>query len=276
MKRWSFIVGTVLIVLGVLAILQTGLNVLGVAFRIGWIFWPLLLIGVGVWFLMGFSGGGFSRGGRTGLSREQTSLPLEGAAEAAITVRHGAGRLTVGAGAGPDQLLTGSFGGGLDASRSTIAGRLTVDMRVKERDVSAFVPWGRGWAGGLDWDLSMNPSIPLFLRLETGASESHLSLTDLLVKELSIKTGASSTTVDLPRAAGFTRVHVESGAAAVKIRVPQGVAASIQVKSALAGIHVDKARFPHSAAGYASTDYAGAANKVEIYVETGVGSVDIY
>jgi predicted membrane protein len=71
-------------------------------------------------------------------------------------------------------------------------------------------------------------------------------------------------------------VHVESGAAAVKIRVPQGVAASIQVKSALAGIHVDRTRFPHSATGYASTDYAGAANKVEIFVETGVGSVDIY
>jgi predicted membrane protein len=150
-------------------------------------------------------------------------------------------------------------------------------MRVRDRDVSHFFfPWGRGWAGALDWDIALNPSVPLFLRLETGASESRLSLTDLQVRELSIKTGASATTVDLPRAAGLTRVHVESGAASVKLRVPQGVAASIQVKSALAGIHVDRTRFPVSAAGYASSDYAGAANKVEIFVETGVGSVDIY
>jgi hypothetical protein len=275
MRRWSFVVGAVLIVLGVLAILQTGLNVLGIAFRIGWIFWPLLLIGVGVWFIMGF--GGFSRGGHGSVTREQSVLPLEGATEADITVRHGAGRLTLSGGAGSDQLLTGSFGGGLDASRRTDGGRLVVDMRVRDRDVAHFfAPWGRGWAGALDWDIAMNPSIPLSLRLETGASESRLSLTDLQVRELSIKTGASSTTVDLPRAAGFTRVHVESGAAAIKLRVPQGVAASIQVKSALAGIHVDRARFPLSSTGYASADYAGAANKVEIFVETGVGSVDIY
>ncbi len=277
MRRWSFVVGAVLIVLGVLAILQTALNVLGVAFRIGWIFWPLLLIGVGVWFIMGFAGGGFARGDRGGVTREQSALPLEGATEAAITVRHGAGRLTMSGGAGSDQLLTGSFGGGLDATRRSEGGRLTVDMRVKDRDVSHYIfPWGRGWAGVLDWDIALNPSIPLSLRLETGASESRLSLTDVQVRELSIKTGASSTTVDLPRAAGFTRVHVESGAAAIKLRVPQGVAASIQVKSALAGIHVDKARFPLAASGYASADYAGAANKVEIFVETGVGSVDIY
>jgi hypothetical protein len=261
----------VLIVLGVLAI-----------FRIGWIFWPLLLIGVGVWFIMGFAGGGFSRngfsrGGHGNVTREQTALPLEGATEAAILIRHGAGRLTLSGGAGPDQLLTGSFGGGLDASRRTDGGKVIVDMRVRDRDVSHyFFPWGRGWAGALDWDIAMNPSIPLSLRLETGASESRLSLTDLEVRELSIKTGASSTTVDLPRAAGFTRVLVESGAAAIKLRVPQGVAASIQVKSALAGIHVDRSRFPVSAAGYASADYAGAAHKVEIFVETGVGSVDIY
>ena len=264
MRPWSSVIGVVLIVLGVLAI-----------FHIGWIFWPLLLIGVGVWFVMGFAGGGFARAGHGGITREQSALPLEGATEADITVRHGAGRLTLSGGAGSDQLLTGSFGGGLDSSRRSDGGRNTVDMRVRDRDVSRFF-WGRGWAGALDWDIALNASIPLSLRLETGASESRLTLTDLNVRELSIKTGASSTTVDLPRAAGFTRVHVESGAAAVKLRVPQGVAASIQVKSALAGIHVDRARFPLSAAGYASSDYAGAANKVEIFIETGVGSVDIY
>jgi hypothetical protein len=277
MRRWSFVAGAVLIVLGAFSLLQVGLNALGVAFRIWWIFWPLLLIGAGAWLVLGFARGRSSWGGHPEVPREHASLPLDGAKEAAITVRHGAGRLTVGAGAGSDQLLAGSFGGGLDVTRRIEAERTIVDMRVKERDVSHyFFPWGRGWAGALDWDFTLNSSIPLFLRLETGASESRLSLTDLHVRELGIKTGASSTTVDLPRAAGFTRVHVESGAAAVKIRVPQGVAASIQVKSALAGVHVDRNRFPHTAVGYVSTDYSGAANKVEIFVETGVGSVDIY
>jgi predicted membrane protein len=128
----------------------------------------------------------------------------------------------------------------------------------------------------LDWEFTLSTRIPLFLSLETGASESRLSLTDLQVRELRVKTGASSTTVDLPSATGFTRVMVESGAAAVRLRVPQGVSASIQVRSALAGVHVDRSRFPQAGAGYRSSDYDRAANKVEIFVETGVGSVDVF
>lgn len=272
MKRWSFIAGAALIVLGVFALLQVGLDAMGVHFRIWWIFWPLVLIGVGVWIVTGISRGGF-----TSLPRESESIPLEGATEAQVIVHHGAGRLIVSSGAPADQLLTGSFGGGLEADRRRDSGRLNVNMRVRNRDWSRYVfgPWNHGWAGALDWDFALNKSIPLILRLETGASETRLSLLDLQVRDLWLKTGASSTMIDLPRAAGFTRLTVESGAAAIKIHVPQGVAAAITVRSTLAGVHVDGARFPRSGSGYRSADYDTAANKVEIQVETGVGSLDI-
>ena len=150
-------------------------------------------------------------------------------------------------------------------------------MRVRDRDWSRYVfgPWNHGWAGALDWDFTLNRSVPLSLRLETGASETRLSLLDLQVRELWLKTGASSTMIDLPRAAGLTRMTVESGAAAIRIHVPQGVAASIDVRSALAGVHVDSTRFPRSGSGYRSADFDTALNKVEIHVETGVGSLDI-
>ena len=272
MRRIRFVIVAILIFLGVLAILNALLAAVGINFRVGWIFWPVVLIAIGVWLVTGFT-----RGGLTEVPREQAALPLEGATEAAVTVRHGAGRLTVSAGAGPDQLLSGSFGGGLDAQRHRESGRALVDMRVKDREIRHyFFPWRRGWHGMLDWDFTLNAGIPLFLHFETGASESRLSLADLQVRELDLKTGASSTTIDLPSSAGFTRVHVESGAAAVKIRVPQGVAAFIQVKSALAGVHVDQGKFPQAAGGYRSPDWERAMNKVEIFVETGVGSIDIY
>ena len=273
MRRWSFVIGAILIVIGVLAILQVGLTALGITFRIGWVFWPLVLIGVGAWMVVGVS----RRSGRWDAPREQASIPLEGARDAAVTIRHGAGRMTVGAGAGGDLLLSGSFGGGLEASRRTENGRLLVDMRVRDRDVSRyfFGPWRHGWAGTLNWDFALNPAIPLSLRLETGASEARLSLGDLQVRELLLKTGASSTTIDLPLRAGHTRVTIESGAAAVKIRVPQGVGAFIVVRSTLAGVRVDRTRFPESAAGYRSPDFDSAPNKVEIFVETGVSSVEV-
>jgi hypothetical protein len=272
MKRWTFVIGAALIVLGAFSLLQVGLNALGIAFRIWWIFWPVVLIGVGVWIVLGIS-----RGSSAEVAREQASLPLEDATEASLTVRHGAGRLTIGASAGPGQLLSGSFGGGLDATRRIEGSRLSVDMRVKDRHISRYIfgPWNRGWAGLLDWDFTLSPDIPLSLRLETGASETRLSLNDLNVIDLHIQTGASSTTVDLPARPSYVKVSIESGAAAVKLRVPQGVAATIMVKSALAGIHVDQSRFPAAAGGYRSRDFEGATKKVEILVETGVGSVDI-
>ncbi len=267
MRRWSVVVGIILVLIGISAILQA-------VFGIGWVFWPLVLIGAGLWLISGFSRGSLGR-----VPHEQTSIPLEGAKEATVTVRHGAGRLLIGGGlaAANDLLLAGTFGGGLSASRRREGDRLVVDMRVKDRDVSHYIfPWTRGWAGLLDWDFTLATGIPLTLNLETGASESRLSLTDLKVRELRVKTGASSTTVDLPSGAGTTRVMVESGAAAVRLRVPNGVSASIQVRSALAGIHVDRSRFPQAGGGYRSPDYESAVNKVEIFVETGVGSVDIF
>jgi len=268
MRRWSFVLGIVLVLIGISAILQA-------LFGIGWIFWPLILIGAGLWLISGFSWGG---GARHAL-HEQASIPLEGAREAEVTVHHGAGRLLIGGGlaASNDLLLAGTFGGGLLVSRRRDGDRLVADLRVKDRDISHYIfPWTRGWAGLLDWDFTLAKGVPLFLNLETGASESRLGLADLQVRELHIKTGASSTTVDLPSQAGFTRVLVESGAAAVRLRVPDGVAASIQVRSALAGVHVDRSRFPHGGGGFQSPDYDRAANKVEITVETGVGSVDIF
>jgi hypothetical protein len=265
MMRWSIVIGAALVLLGVLAILNA---VLGVTLHI---FWPIVLIAVGAWIIIGITRG------RPSLPREQASVPLEGAREAAVTIHHGAGRLSVGAGAGPDQLLSGSFGGGLDASRHLDGERLVADLRVRERDPSRyfFGSWRGGWAGLLDWDVGLNPSIPISLRVEAGASETRLSLGDLQVREILLKTGASSTTVELPAGAGHTRMTVESGAASVRIRVPQSVAASIVVRSTLAGVRVDTSRFPGSLGSYRSRDFDSAANKVEIFVETAVASVEI-
>jgi hypothetical protein len=273
MRRWNFIIGAVLVVLGGLLLLQLAINAMGIAFHIMWIFWPLILIGLGVWIIQGFTWGGWKSGE---VAREDASIPLDGASEASVRVQHGAGRLTVGSGTAPDQLLTGSFGGGLESSTSRANGRLSVEMRIKERDVSRFFrSWTRGRYGLLDWDFRLNSTVPLSLTFETGANESRLTLTDLQVRELRLKTGASSTTIDLPARTPHTRLSIDSGAAAVRIRVPSGVAAQVRVNSALSGVHVNAARFPRAGDVYRSADWDSAQYKVEISVETGVGSIDV-
>ncbi len=265
--RGSQVAGIVLVAVGALTLLGALFHVplVAVLFAAG-------LIGAGIWIIMGVSRG------RSDLPREQAAIPLEGATEASVKIHHGAGRLAVGAGAGAGDLLSGVFGGGLDARTTREGGVLRADLRVKERHVGDLAgPWLHGKFDTLDWDLVLNPRVTLDLDLETGASESRIVLTDLRARDVRLKTGASATTIDLPVAAGLTRLWVDSGAASVKVRVPGGVAARIRIRAALAGTRVDAVRFPRRGESpvYESADFESAANRVEIDVDTGVGSIEI-
>lgn len=230
--------------------------------------WPAFLIALGGWFILGY----FVR--PAPLPAETAALPLDGAAQARIEINHGAGVLTVGGGAAADALFTGTFGGGLN--RRVRNGGNTLDVKLS-------VPANRGWitpwswtAGGLDWDVQLNETIPLELEFETGASRSQIDLTDLLVRELKLETGASDTEVTLPAHAGMTRVKIESGVARVIVRVPGGVAATIRSESGLASVDIDRTRFLQTGNHrYESPDYSTAANKADIRIETGVGSVSV-
>jgi hypothetical protein len=197
-------------------------------------------------------------------------VPLEGAGRARIEVHHGAGRLVIGGGAEPANLLDGTFAGGLQVQARREGDRLDVELRP-QRD---WGPWVVGTAG-LAWNLRLNPAVPLSLKLETGGNEALVDLTGLKVEELRLSTGASSTEVLLPAGAGFTKVKVGAGVATIRLRVPEGVAAKFEFEGGLATAHVDTSRFPRVGDEYCSPDYATAANKVDIEVEAGVGSVDL-
>jgi hypothetical protein len=66
---------------------------------------------------------------------------------------------------------------------------------------------------------------------------------------------------------------VECGFAKVSVEVPDGVAARIHGKMGLGALEVNRARFPRTDDGWASPDFDTAANRVDITVEGGFGSV---
>ena len=124
-------------------------------------------------------------------------------------------------------------------------------------------------------DVGLTGEVPLDLRVEGGAYRGSLDLSDLLVRSLEIRTGASDTRVTLPRAGVMTTVRAESGAASTTFTVPEGVAARVRSKMSLGNVSVDELRFPRSADGWTSADYETAPNRVEITIEGGVGSVRV-
>ena len=261
MRRNAIFWGSMLVLFGVLFLLSN----LGI-FNINvWsLFWPIILIGMGLWFLYGYF---FRPKGEV----EHANIRLEGASRARLRVNHGAGRLNIYAGAGAGDLAEGDFGGGLDQSSRLSGDTLDVTMKVPSQ-VFVF-PFGPGMS--LDWSFGLARQIPLELELETGANESQIDLTDLQVTRLSVKSGASSTNVRLPASVGLTSVTVETGAASVKLFVPQGVAARVSGSAGLAAINVDERRFPRIGSMNQSPDYDSAANKVDITISVGVGSVDV-
>jgi len=254
--------GLLLIVFG-LVLLLDNLGLLG-NIDVWNLLWPFFLIALGAWILLGTIF-------RRAPEREHASIALEGAQSARVRVQHGAGRLEVSAGAGIGLLAEGDFTGGLGHGSKVQGNALEVKMSPPEQ-IFPFA-WSPGTS--LDWSFGLTRDIPLSLDFETGASESRLNLRELRLTELRLKTGASATTIDLPANAGYTRVSVESGAASVNINVPEGVAARIQTKGGLSTIQVDSQRFPQTGGVYQSADYETAANKVEMDIQMGVGSVNI-
>lgn len=220
--------------------------------------WPLLLIVFGLDILIG------SLRARN-VKAQTLALDLGAAPQADVSINFGAGDLIVGK-AAPGKIVDGTF-----------EGELRYDAKPDGRVWLKLEPlnwWG--WnPRGYRWTVGLTEAVPLKLRLDGGAANANLDLTELKVTDLQLKTGASSTVVRLPGAAGLTRVRINAGVASVKLIVPEGVAARVHSSMAVGSNDINQQRFPRAGGDYASPDYAAAANKVEINFEGGVGSLAV-
>ena len=240
-----------------LAITTGELKAFGTDDLIRW--WPVAVIGVGVWYLLGAV---IVRDRAP--APETINIPLGTLTTAEIGLHFGGGELHVGP-ATPGMLVSGSFEGGV-VQRRVGPGRID----LQPHDYGAAL-----WRGGtLRWDVGLAANIPVDLRLDTGANRSHVDLSALRIRRLELHTGASETTVQLP-ASGAVSAHVEAGLASVTLIVPAGVAARVASQMAIGKTQVDESRFPRSIGGWASSDYESATNRVEITVSGGIGTVRV-
>jgi hypothetical protein len=222
-------------------------------------YWPWLLIALGVWFVIGAvlpSGRGLA---------ETLAIPLGNASEAGVRIQFGAGTLQTHV-AAAGNLVDGDFAGGV-LHRELGPGR--IELR---QDTRYGLPW---LERSSTWSIGLTDQVPLDLRIQGGANRSMLDLRELKVRRLELQTGASETRVILPRAAGHTDVKASHGAASMVMEVPAGVAARISTRMAIGQTRIDETRFPRTAGGYESPDFATAANRVDINAEGGVGSLTV-
>jgi hypothetical protein len=222
--------------------------------------WPVAIIGIGVWFLIG----AVIARPTSAAQAEHLSIPLAGLSEAAIKLNFGGGELIVGQ-AEPGKLVSGTFEGGV-RQRGRGVGRLELEPFTDA--------WPMLWNRPLHWQVGLTSEIPVSLELHTGANRSSIDLSALRLRRLELHTGASETRVRLP-GSGATEVRAEAGLASLVIEVPQGVAARIRSRMAIGSTTVDETRFPRTMVGWVSPDYDTAANRVDIDVAGGLGSIKV-
>ncbi len=259
MKRDNLFWGGVLIIMGVLLYLQTQ----GMITNIFKYFWPLALILVGSWIILGVYW-------KTAPSIEDTfTIPLNGAQSVHYSFAHGAGQLEISGGAPAGQGIVGASAMGINRRSHLNGDRLEVRVEAGP----SFLPFVGPHEGV--WRFKLTNDVPVQLTVESGASFQNIDLTDVRATRLALKTGASSTNVTMP-ARGASLLDVEAGAASINIRIPAATAGRIRVKEGVNAVQVDTNRFQRLDSGiYQSLNYDSAADRAEIYVQTGLGSVSV-
>jgi len=261
MRRSAIFWGVIIILLGILFLLQ---NLGIITVNIWGIILPVFVIALGIWILWGSTS-------RRNAKVVHIDVPKNGAVQASVKIRHGAGRLLIGPNQIGDSLLTGDCNGGADLNTQRVGDALQVTVSALDRSFP-FI-WGPEYR--LDWDLKLTPAIPMSISIESGAAESRIDLSQLLVNKFRLNSGASSNYIMFPANGGQTNAEFKTGAASLEIRIPTGVSGRVRASGGLSSITIDRQRFPRMGDYYQSADYDSAANRVDIRVDTGVGSVDI-
>ncbi|MBI5965355.1 MAG: hypothetical protein HY863_17910 [Chloroflexi bacterium] len=228
------------------------------------LFWPIALLGAGAWVLVGV----FFRGS---IDTENASIDLQGASSASLKISHGAGELKIHSGANAAEFAHGSFMGGLDHKANRNGDQLQVHMRPAKdvMDFPFFGPQSR-----LDWDVSLNPNIPIDLKLSLGANKSDIDLREMNIAGLDLDTGASETKLTLPSRGRF-KADLDLGAASLEVIVPDGLSARIHTSLGAADLKIDESRFPRSGGYYQSPDFGSAANSVDMTIDAGAASIRV-
>jgi hypothetical protein len=232
------------------------------------------------------------------------SEPLNGATTAKVDINAGDGNLTIDRLTGGEQVLASGtlqyFENHGLPNRTLVSsnGQATLTLRGG----GAERPWFRfPWAacnGATEWQIHLNPTVSSDITAHSDGGNVKLNLAGIAVTRVSADTGGGNMDVVLPDNAanlsvtaktgagnvtveigsgitGSNIVNANSGAGNVVVRIPSGLAARIHATSGLGKATVDSRFSKIDGNTYQSPDHDGAADKVEITVNSGAGNVSV-
>ncbi len=150
-------------------------------------------------------------------------------------------------------------------------GQLTIEGRNR-------TAWGFYFPGspnGDDWQVRLSREVPLILDVDGGASSSSLDLRHLTVRELRIGSGVGRMEITFPAEGQNVVARVDGGVGELVLHIPETMPARIRIDGGLGGQQLASRFTRVGEHTYESASYAGAANRLDISIHGGVGSVRV-
>lgn len=205
------------------------------------------------------------------LQSESQSVELGEAEEVRVEILFGAGELQVSGGA--EELLQADFSYNVAVLKPEVEyenGTLTVRQPDTNglpvfRDLSDFRN---------EWDLRLNDSVPVEMRVEVGAGKTDMQLASLNLTGLDVSLGAGETTIDL--SGDWTHdldVTIEAGAGDITVRVPSQVGVRVKVQAGIGSIVAPG--FSKDGDTYTNATFGDSDVTLNIDIEAGIGQITI-
>ncbi|MBU9713125.1 toast rack family protein [Evansella tamaricis] len=125
-----------------------------------------------------------------------------------------------------------------------------------------------------DWNITLNESIPINLRVQTGVGTSEINLEGLQLTDLNIDTGVGETIVDLSGdwVESFDS-NISTGVGETVIILPTDVGVRLEINQGLGSISVDG--LTKDGIYYVNDAYDGGDVVLTIFIDSGVGDVKV-
>jgi len=209
--------------------------------------------------------------GRTESLRQQVGLA--GAESVSVSVIIGVGKLRL-AGGG-DSLLDAKFEYNIPDWKPVVSynvedgrGRLVVEQ--PSRVV------GATWPGNVryNWDLRLNPEVPLDLEVDMGVGKSEVSLAGLNLNRLSIAAGVGEGMVDLSgiRPSDLDAT-IKAGVGKLTLVLPADVGVRVEARAGLGRVNATGLKVEDDA--WVNEAWGKTGTSVRVEVEGGIGEVEM-
>lgn len=228
----------------------------------GDLFWPLLLIAIGVWLVLARVGPG------SAYAAVDSAEPRENLQQGRLEIAIGAGRVDVRSSSLADQLYRAHVEHA-GPSPEVKLDRATGTVRIGQR-----FDWFSG-ARRIQLDTQVSDAIPWQVSCSTGAIRGTFDLTSAQLTRFDCQTGASRIELRLGAPKGIVPIRIQGGALTVDVARPAGAAVKVDASGGAVQLRADGTR--QDGVGSRSWSSAGSdgADRYDISVSGGAVTVNV-